>query len=200
MTRTNARPPGCFFAAFLLLGVILTAVFGYLMVWLPLRVRLHYVQTDCVVLDKRLEESRGEDGPTYRPMIHVEYTVDGRAHRTWTYDASGMYTDGRARHQAVLDQFQKGQRYPCWYDPSDPDKAVLTRDFSWWGLMVLIPLVFVAIGAGGLIYNWRAGPAPQPARPMLTGAEARPVIGMLALFFGGFVAAGAVSMVLMFNF
>jgi hypothetical protein len=202
MTRATARPPGCFFVVFLVIGLVGTAVFGHLLVWLPLRARFVYVQADCVVLDKRLDESRGEDGPTYRPLVHIEYEAEGRPRRAWTYDAAGMFTSGRARQQAVLDRFQKGQRYPCWYDPSDPDRAVLTREFSLWGLMVLIPLAFVAFGASGLVYNWRAGPDPQPDRPApgLTAAEAGPVIGTLGLFFGGFLAAGAVSMALLFTF
>ncbi len=56
---------------------------------------------------------------------------------------------------AILARFTKGQRCPCWYDPSDPDSAVVSRSFSWWSLVLLIPLTFVAIGAGGLIHNRR---------------------------------------------
>ena len=52
-----------------------------------LKVNLYYQQTDCVVLDKRLEEQQGNDGPTCRPMIHIAYTVDGRWPLPSTVDA-----------------------------------------------------------------------------------------------------------------
>ena len=36
---------------------------------------------------------------------------------------------------------------------NDPDSAVLTRSFSSWSVMLLVPLTLAAIGAGGVIYN-----------------------------------------------
>ncbi|MFO0877737.1 MAG: DUF3592 domain-containing protein [Gemmataceae bacterium] len=201
MTQTSARPPGCFFAIFLILGLILTVVFGYQMVWLPLRVYLFFVQTECVVLDSRLEEHRDADGLTHRPMFHIEYAAAGQLRRTWTYDASGIFSDGAQGHQAALRQFQKGQRYPCWYDPANPDSAVLTRTVSPWSLMVLIPLLFLVIGVVGLLAP-RSPPTRAEAQQAqsLTGAQTGILLRVLGLFFGGFIAAAAVSIALVMTF
>jgi hypothetical protein len=45
---------------------------------------------------------------------------------------------------------------PCWYDPRNPDRAVLVRGHngSVWG-MLLVPLAFLAVGYIGLRYNVR---------------------------------------------
>lgn len=202
MKQTSAKPPGCFWAFFLLIGLMVAAVFGYTMVWLPVRVNLFYVETTCIVLDKRLEQvGGGKNGPTFRPLIHIEYTVANQVHRAWTYDASSMSDNLRARQQAILDRFQQGQQYPCWFDPGNPDKAVLTREFSLWGLMIVIPLIFVAIGAGGLIYNRKSTDQspPVPFIPGLTAVDKKAALGAVAFFVGGFIAAGAVAMILVFT-
>src|SRR5262249_20136492 len=125
-------------------------------------------------------------------------------HRTWTYDASGIYSSGAAGKQEILARFQVGQQYPCWYDPANHDKAVLVRGFNWLAVMFgLLPLVFIAIGAGGLAYKRkqkREPPPPPDPRDEACTAEARrllarrsraPALGCgvlfgitLALFFG----------------
>ena len=198
MPRATPRMPGCFSLIFFLLGLVLTAVFGYFMIWLPLRANLFFTETTCVVLDKRLAEQDGEDGKTYRPEIHIEYVVNGVPQRTWTYDAAGVFTNEHAAHVRTLGQFQVGQRYPCWFDPGKPDRAVLTRRFSWWGLMVLIPVAFMVFGAIGLMS--KRPPEPNPQSPGLSAGEKRLAWWMFGVFFGGFLVAAAVSASLMFAF
>jgi hypothetical protein len=202
MTPVIRTGSGCLFAFFLFFGLILTAVFGYPLVWLPLRVHLFYLETTCIVLDKKLDEQFDADGNTSRPLIHIEYTADGRPRQVWTYDAGGVYTNLHDSNRAVLDQFEKGKRYPCWYDPANPDSAVLTRSFTWWSLMELVPLTFAAIGAGGLIYLRRTrDTAPAaPALPAPRWRDLGPVIRFVVLFVGGFLAAAACSVILFFNF
>jgi uncharacterized protein DUF3592 len=155
---TSNKPPGWMLVGFLLLGLLLTGLFGHVMVWRPLRIQLFYVETTCIVLEKKLEsvDSLNLDaGATERPLIHIEYQAVGRTRQTWTYDASGISDKLHNSNMVILARFTKGQRYPCWYDPDNPDSAVLTRSFSWWTVMVMIPLTFMVIGAKCLIYNRR---------------------------------------------
>jgi putative SOS response-associated peptidase YedK len=110
-------PPGCgvlFFGAFILFGVggLAGMVFG--MVMPEWRVNHRFVEGRCVVLAKRLGESSGENGPTYRPEIHVRYTADGRQREAWTYDIHGLSTGGRAGQEAILAGFAVGGQYPSW--------------------------------------------------------------------------------------
>jgi hypothetical protein len=201
MTQARSGPPAFVFGLMLVFGLILTAVLGYGFIWLPLRVNLFYQQTDCVVLDKRLEESQSTDPDDhrvhtlYRPLIYIKYAAGGRPRQVWTYDATGASTSWYGANQAILDRFQKGQRYPCWYDPDHPDSAVLTRSFSLLSLMALTPLIIAVIGAAGLIHSFRArGSAPnEPLVPTPTYREGGFPLGFLALFIGGFFVAGAIS-------
>jgi hypothetical protein len=69
-----------------------------------------------------------------------------------------LFTSDRTSSQSILDLFQVGREYPCWYDPHDPTQVVLKRGygvFAW--LILLVPASFMAIGGGGLVYtflNW----------------------------------------------
>jgi hypothetical protein len=45
-------------------------------------------------------------------------------------------------------------QYPCWYDPADPDVVVLSQGYTWWLWLTLsVPISFLLIGGGGLIYT-----------------------------------------------
>lgn len=108
------------------------------------------------VLDKRLQQRETEEGDhVYRPELLVAYDVDAQHYEQWTYDAARMFNSNREASQAVLDRFQVGQEYPCWFDPVDPAEIVLVRGYSWhaW-LFLILPVPFIAIGGGGLAYAW----------------------------------------------
>jgi MFS family permease len=190
----------------LIVGLLFSVVITIFLVVPMLRAAYAYVETDCVVLEKKLEESQDDEGGiTYRPAIRIRYTVANRDHDIWTYDTVRAYGNIRGWSQAILDRFQVGGHYPCWYDPDDPGKAVLTRELSWFLLFALIPLIFVILGAGGLIYNWRHRPTPaekdaaRTAQAVLSvsTASVAPALRGGCVVLGGFLAAGVLSMALL---
>ncbi len=71
-----------------------------------------------------------------------------------------------------LDQFTIGKTYPCWYDPLNPNVAVLVRGYSlWFWMLLLVPLGFMLIGGGGLaftLWHWGRSPEHQAARTIGT--------------------------------
>lgn len=127
------------------------------------RVNTGYVPHTCTVLDKRLGESDGEDGKTYRPEIRIRYEVGGQTFETWTYDATGTYSSGRKAKQHILQNYAVGQQYPCWYDPANPAKAVLVRGWTWWAFVaLLIPLAALGFGALVVKHAWQTrGQSPE---------------------------------------
>ena len=147
-----------FSAAFLLLGCggllwMLSAV--VLPEW---RVNHEFVQTPCRVLEKRINEKQSsESGQLYQPEFKIEYKVAGVLHSDWHYGIEPTYAGGQEEAQTILDRFELYSKhhktYPCWYDPTDPDVAVLVRGYGWviW-LVLTVPLSFIIIGAGGLLH------------------------------------------------
>ncbi len=162
--RTGSNAAGTagealFFAALLLIGCIGCAAFFFFLVLPQWRVNYEYLETTCRVVGKSISRQDGEEGALYRPDLQIEYEVDGQTYVEVAYDVQRAYSPGRDEKQAILDGFveyteENGQRYLCWYDPDDPRKVVLVRGLSWWAWLVFaVPISFVLIGGGGLIYR-----------------------------------------------
>ncbi len=181
--RAGATPLGCsfgcsyaFFGFFAMIGGIAFVFIVWNMLIPAIRSSTVYVETTGVVLDKRLVESHGDDGTTYRPEILIRYKANGQTFETWTYDAAKIASSGRKGKQAILDRFQVGARYPCWYDPDDPGKAVVKRGIGFLvPLFTLFPLIFVGIGVGGIVYHRRQRHREAERTRALEWGEAPPL-------------------------
>lgn len=152
---------------FLLFGISFFGIMLTMLIVPEWRANHSYIEHRCTILDKRLAEHPGDDGPTYRPEFRVKYTVIGKDYDVWIYDAGNVYSGGRAGKQAILDQFVVGREYPCWYDPTAPAKSVLVRGYSWFAYLFLpLSLVFAAVGVFGLRATYRK------TRPMADASTA----------------------------
>lgn len=157
--RTGSRALGSFgelvfFGLFLLVGCAGIVVMVITLLVPEWRVNHEFVETTCVIRGKEIGESQGEDGTVYRPEIQIEYHIAGKKYLTKTYDITGEYSSGRADKKEILKQFEIGQQYVCWYDPVDPEVAVLIRGYTvlaWF--LFAVPVTFVLIGGGGFIYR-----------------------------------------------
>ena len=142
-----------FFAALLAVGCVSLWIIAVRLV-LPEWQTRGFVEHRCTVLRKQIGEYQGGDGTTYRPEIQITYEVEGTSYTTETYDVSWRYTPGKEHARAILDRFELGKEYPCWYDPADPRVCVLVRgDNPWVWLLLVIPVSFLVIGGFGLL--WR---------------------------------------------
>ena len=121
------------------------------------RVNHEFLPHTCKVRDKRIAESNGENGPTYRAEIKIDYQVGGVNYTNWTYsieNLSDVYSSGKADKQAILDRFALDAEAPCWYDPANPERVVQVRGYSWWiYLVTTVPVIFIFVGAGGIVYT-----------------------------------------------
>jgi len=72
--------------------------------------------------------------------------------------------DGRDAKSADYSRFRVGEKYPCWYDPADPAKAVLVREWRparYWAALIPLALIFF----GGVLLRAVLGGPPSPAEP-----------------------------------
>ena len=158
--RTGSRTLGSvgealFFAFFLLIGGIALTAMLFTLVIPEWQVNHEFVEHTCKIIGKRLAEKEGEDGTLYQPEFQIKYTVNGMCiYSRWTYTISNPYSSEKESQQAILTKFSLGDTVPCWYNPVDPGQVVLVRGYSWWIYLVLfVPMAFIIIGAGGLIYS-----------------------------------------------
>ena len=141
---------------FLVSGAVMLWTFVSTLAIPEWRANNDYREATCRVLEKQLQERVTEEGgKIYRPEVLAAYEAQGNRYQQWTFDAAQMFTSGRERNQALLDRFEVNHDYPCWYDPLDPARVVVVRGYSWhvW-LFIVLPVPFLAIGGGGLVYAW----------------------------------------------
>ncbi|MEX0711665.1 MAG: DUF3592 domain-containing protein [Pirellulales bacterium] len=164
---------GCAYALCFAVGWGLLALI--LVYWaIPeLRVNRDFVRHICRVTDVRLD--RAPSGDTYAPRLHVEFEVKGKRYSVWApYEITDPHMADRDATRKILDRFERGREYPCWYDPRDPQRVVLSRGYTWYTwLMLLLPISLIAIGGGGLSYYvWGWGKSAE-RRAALAGRSQR---------------------------
>jgi hypothetical protein len=146
-----------FFGIFFAVGCLAFALMFGRFVWPEWRANRQFAAARCVVLDKQVHEEPAtiNEPATYLPEMHIRYELEGRTYDTHTYDVTRAYSADREDVEAIVAGFDVGSEYPCWVDPLDPHHAVLVRGYSGWlYLLLLIPLSFITIGGGGLVYTF----------------------------------------------
>ena len=166
--RTGSKTVGnvgeaAFFGIFFAVGCGAFAYMLVAMVWPEWRANRQFEPATCQVIAKHVGSKPATEvaSAQFRPEFRVRYEVDGRQHvADEVYDVTNLYSPDEAKVKAILDDFEVGREYPCWYDPIDHGRVVLVQGYS--GLLylsLLIPLSFMIIGGGRMIYtlvHWNA--------------------------------------------
>jgi hypothetical protein len=116
------------------------------------RVNQQFRQTTCVILGKQLIMLQDRNGTVYRPEFQIRYRAGNKYYETSTYNITGESTSGRAHKEEILSRYEMGQTYPCWYDPANPQVAVLVRGYSVFGFLLCgFGILIALIGAVGMV-------------------------------------------------
>jgi hypothetical protein len=209
-----------FFGIFFLVG------FGvaYPMLFLPLAGVIQargWAEVPCVVERSQIirhESSDSKGGPTYSVDILYRYEFQDRSWRSSRYCFLGGSSGGYSGKQAIVAAYPPGHKATCWVNPADPSSAVLNRGLTIGMLAGLVPILFMAIGAGGMFFSWKklapasglplsaasVHAAPAPASPharadgqwILLAPMESPVkklasIAIMAVVWNGMTAGGA---------
>jgi hypothetical protein len=159
-------------------------------------------EADCTILESGVSADKSDN---FTFTVRYQYaagtasaveapprvgTVYARGH--------GSSTDYSDAQRLVL-RYPAGARATCWVNPDNPDEAVLKRTWPLVGLMVPFPLLFIAIGLGGLWFTWRtAKPKEGPVGPITgSGRTVRLGARAVAAFFGLFLVIGLVVLAVM---
>ncbi len=156
--RKTARDntSGCiaaFFALFLLAGAGVSLFF--------IRPTLRVLQAKswpavpCTILDSEVRAHAGDDGDTYSVGVLYTYTFGGREYKSNRYRFLGGSTGAHADKERIVRRLTPLTRTVCYVNPENPAEAVLDRDFSSDYLFGFVPLLFVVIGLGGIIFTLR---------------------------------------------
>jgi hypothetical protein len=148
MSRTGAM---LFFSVFLIAGLVAT----WFLLLRPLA-RVYdarqWPATSCTVVSSEVKSHSDSDGTTYSVHIVYRYTVNGRDYQSDRYNFMGGSSSGYNSKKTVVRRYPPGKPAFCYVNPRDPSDAVLERRFTPMMLVGLFPLIFVAVGAGGMIW------------------------------------------------
>jgi len=142
-------------AAFLLVGLLTGGLFA-VRAWRDVRTFTVWRPATCTILDKTISSTggSGRSKPSYRPDITFRYEVGAKEYRCTGWDSwalAGDYGGGSSRYyERVLDRYEVGRAYPCWYDPSEPNRAVLVRHVRGLYILAVLPIAFTVLGAVGV--------------------------------------------------
>jgi hypothetical protein len=139
--RFGSLGEALFFAVFFLLGcagLVFLLATQLIPEW---RVNHAFVETACRVVEKDPRRAR------------VEYSVGGALLQSWAAKTGSTTAIGTDRADGPGD-LAEGSEHVCWYDPADPETVVLARGYTWWLWLTLsVPVSFLLIGGGGLVYT-----------------------------------------------
>ena len=159
----SAGSKGCltvFFAIFLVAGIAATAAVlieaaRETAVWF-------WPERPCTVVSVGVDET-GEDEDPYRTSVLFEYEVDGRGYRSSRVHRGTSATSSYDAARGPSDRYRPGAAATCRVHPDRPGDAVLEPLFPTVGFVSLFTLIFVAVGAGGIIFTWKGAPSPLGA-------------------------------------
>ena len=161
-------------------------------------------EADCTILESGVSEKESDQ---YAFTVRYQYAAGAASAveappRTGTEYARGYRgtTDYSDAQRLVL-RYPPGARSTCWINPDDPDQAVLKRKWPLVALALPFPLLFVAIGLGGLWFTWRKK-SPQKEHPKKTpisggGRAVRTGARAVAAFFGLLFVIGLIVLAAM---
>ena len=165
-----------FFGIFLAVG----CVASYFTLWRPwsnwLAAR-SWEETPCRIVSSQVATSSDSDGgTTYKVDITYTYVVEGGEFRGSRYDFMTVTSSGYDGKAAVVARYPAGTKAICWVNPANRTESVLSRDFSLTYLIGLFPLIFVAAGAGGMVWAFQTARKNRRAQPVsgVTGPRPSP--------------------------
>jgi Protein of unknown function (DUF3592) len=179
-----------FFLPFLALGVW----FAALMVWSFSRGARMYAwdPAECLILESGVDEhpEAAEASEAYRFKVLYTYSVRGARYTSERYQPGYTGSSDLGAARRLADHYPRGSRATCYVDPAKPAAAMLRQPSLWFGFFIFLPLIFIAVGGGGIFALWK--PTGEPMAPRLQRAmqNANPK-GCMAAFFSVFLLAGA---------
>lgn len=175
-----------FFLVFLGAGLVFTWMTA-LGAWQNLRT-FGWPETTCTITASSVAEDPVAD--SYEFNVTYRYRVEGHRYTGYVYRPGYAGSDSPGDAHRLADRYPAGATVPCRVDPGDPDRSTLRPGNPWITLVVLIPLIFVAVGAGGLWFIWKPKDASTAAAVTDKDADPKKGVGYMVAFCGVFAAAG----------
>ena len=166
---------GCFFTVFTLFGLGMSVMFLWPIV--EILQAGNRRPTPCTIVTSRVEShSSSKGGATYSVDVRYKYVVDDKEYLGDRYKFMSGSSSGYDGKKEIVDRLKPGSETTCYVSRRDPADAVIERGFTGDIFFGCIPLVFAAIGGGGLfgVFVFRRKPRPPGVTAGLPVAKVVP--------------------------
>jgi len=176
-----------FFGLFALIGIV---VFGIMLASLSRTVRSYFWEkTPCTIVESRHLEPGPETARTDGFRIRYRYRAADGLHTSDQLTVGIKESLDARAIEKLLARYPAGAEATCYVAPGDSSQAVLRRGSLWLALVLLFPLVFLGVGAFGILRVWRPG-ALSSLFASRGGSSAALTKSAPAIFFGLFAVVG----------
>jgi hypothetical protein len=157
--RTGSQQAGSagltvFFGGLCALGLMFFIITFTTLAWPEWKVNQQFQLAHCTIQDKTIVDTVDLTG--HRPVFQVSVqALEGqRDSADWiSWDIAPTYFASDEECHEILDRYERGAQYDCWYDRDNPSRVVLVRGYSTYvWLILLLPGAFILIGGGGVAY------------------------------------------------
>lgn len=152
--RSDSSKPGCFGAAFgalfcLMFGII-GSIFAYFLVADLVYTAGTYTWKEqrCEVVESRVDEDAKKRD--FTPVVRYQLRSGEKLINSDQIQKRPWRTSDVGEANRFVLKFPKGAKVSCYQNPSRPEDLILQRHSFFQGLFLIIPLVFMAVGFGGL--------------------------------------------------
>lgn len=108
-------------------------------------------EVPCKINYSDIETVRNKNSYSYRPRISYVYNVAGRDYTSLKYSFTNILSVSQSRARDIISQYPTGSLSVCYVNPDNPTEVVLERQATGELWMGLFPIIFLAIGGGGLL-------------------------------------------------
>jgi hypothetical protein len=192
-TASSTRPVGVAGRLAASLFLLFFLAMGLLFVWLILRdawpglQTWTWAQTPCEVTSSLVRETdqRGHRSGKFYPEVSFHYEFKGKSYSSSSLRRKPVSFQDYTAASRLAGNYKPESHSMCFVNPAAPGEAVLQRGSLAFPLLVLFPMVFVTIGAGGIYFTWRkAPPGSSAAKPISDhpGFKLHPGVSFVFIF------------------
>ncbi|TVQ53069.1 MAG: DUF3592 domain-containing protein [Phycisphaerales bacterium] len=113
-----------------------------------------FAETTGTIIAAEVDRRRGSDSTSYAPALEYSYDIAGQTYTGTRYGVRDVSTSNRGYAARIVQDHQPGTEVVVYYDPNQPENAVLNREFS--GPMMILPIFMTPFNAVMLGCWWIA--------------------------------------------
>lgn len=109
-----------------------------------------WVETACTIISSEVAEKDDSDETTYKVDIKYKYKFNDVAYESKQYNFINTYSSGRKSKVKVVKEYPPNKTTVCYVNPDNPTQAVIYRGLEADFIYIIVPMLFVLVGAGGI--------------------------------------------------